>query len=75
MPQPLALDDDEMQAVLDAAKPLPPDRRAAFLADVAEALATAGEVGPGSLHRVIRVCAARHFDPPRDNGIRAGKHA
>jgi hypothetical protein len=71
----LALNDDQMSAVLDAAKPLPPDRRGAFLNDVADALATAGEIGPGSLHRVIRVCAAKHFDPPRDTGTRAGKHA
>jgi hypothetical protein len=36
---PLALTDDELAAVMSAAKPIPPDRRDAFLHAVADALA------------------------------------
>ena len=41
---------------------------------MAAVLATAGEIGPGTVARAIRECARRHFDPPTDTGVRAGKY-
>ena len=76
MTRPLLLTDDQMAVVLDAARPLPPHRHDAYLRDVANVLSTVGEIGPGSLHRAVRACVAKHFDPPKlDGGRGVGKNA
>ena len=53
----LKLSDVEMTAILDAAAPLPVERRDGFLQAVAASLQSYGEIGPGAIHRVF-------FDPP-----------
>jgi hypothetical protein len=65
------LSDQQLDCVLAAAHPLPPDRRSAFLADVARTLASERLIGDGLLHRVIMHVQRQYFDPPdltRSNG-------
>jgi len=64
MSQPISLTDSELQAVMDAAKPLQPRDRDRFLRAVAQAIAALPEVGPGSVHRAINATFRMHFDPP-----------
>jgi hypothetical protein len=59
--RPLSLSDDELQQVMNACAPLPPDRRDAFLRQVASELASCGEIGPGSVFRVIRDVQKQFF--------------
>ncbi len=61
---PLKLSDDELAAVLDAARPLPVDLREPFLLAVAHALGNGGEIGPGRVHLVCRELQRQFFDPP-----------
>jgi len=62
---PIRLSDDEVAAILQAAKPIPRDRRRAFLVAVADQLAALGELrGPGTAHRAIVAAAHAYFDPP-----------
>jgi hypothetical protein len=66
MPAPIALTDEEMAAVMDAAAPLEPAHRDAFLQDIAAELAKCQEqIGPGSVYRAIREVQRRHFTPAR----------
>jgi hypothetical protein len=65
---PLALSDAEIDAVMSAAKPIPPERRDEFLRAVADALAQAGEIGPGSLHRLLIGMQRAFFDSPNLDG-------
>jgi hypothetical protein len=68
---PVSLTDLQLDAVLAAASPLSPDRRSAFLADVARTLASERVIGDGLLHRVIMHVQRQYFDPPdlgRANG-------
>ena len=51
---PLALTDDELRIVMDAARPLPPHDRGAFLRAVAEELAKHRELGPGVAEALAR---------------------
>ena len=55
-PAPLALSDEEMDAVLRAAAPIAPELRDAFLVGVADALAkcAAERRGPGTLYCIVR---------------------
>ena len=64
---PIRLTDDELSAVLAAARPIPVERRDAFLQDVA-ALLRGREVGPGTVHRAIEQAQRVHFDPPDLSG-------
>lgn len=65
----LRLDDAGLAAVMAAARPIPPYRRDAFLQAIAVALAGIGDqVGPGDVHRAIRVAQRAYFDPPDLNG-------
>jgi len=50
---PIALSDQQMNAVLAAAHPLAPHRRSAFLAHVARELTQLPEIGDGAVHRVV----------------------
>jgi hypothetical protein len=49
----LRLSDEQLTAVMAAAKPLSPPDRSAFLEQVAQALQAAPEIGDGVLHRTI----------------------
>jgi hypothetical protein len=62
------LTDDEVDAVLAAARPIANDRRDAFLQAVADALAGLSELGPGATYRVIRDVQKQFFDPPDSTG-------
>jgi len=64
-PSPIALTDDELNAVMAAARPIPVDRRDDFLQAVAELLRHCTELGPGSVNRAIREAQRAHFDPPQ----------
>ena len=60
MPTPLALNDNEYSAVMQAAQPVHPLQRGAFLEALAKELERHPVVGPGLVHR----CAAelqRHY--------------
>jgi predicted DNA-binding transcriptional regulator YafY len=61
---PVRLTDDELEAVMSAARPLEPWRRDAFLQEVANSLARCGELGPGIVHRVVAQVQHEFFDPP-----------
>jgi hypothetical protein len=61
--RPITLSDDELSAVLAAARPIPPDRRDGFLRELALALQH-GQLGPGALHRAIVAVQRKYFDPP-----------
>jgi hypothetical protein len=65
---PIRLSDAELDAVFAAARPLTVDRRDGFLQEVADALATCSEIGPGTVHRICAVTQRKFFDPP-DLGI------
>jgi hypothetical protein len=60
---PLALSDDQLTAIMQAAAPLPFNRRAAFLEEIAAQL-RGREIGDGLVHRVIAQVQHAHFDPP-----------
>jgi hypothetical protein len=60
---PLALSDEQLDALARIAAPLSPRDRTSFLADVAREL-KGREVGPGLLHRVAVECQRRYWSPP-----------
>jgi hypothetical protein len=72
MPTPLALTDTQMAAVRRAAEPLEPDNRAAFLQEVATALAVVPDIGDGQLHQLLASIQRRHWDPPQEFGLKGG---
>jgi hypothetical protein len=62
---PIKLSDNELDAVMAAARPLPVEMRDAFLQAVARALRRCnGDIGPGLVHRVVRELQPEFFDPP-----------
>jgi hypothetical protein len=61
---PVRLSDSELDAVMAAARPLPVERRDAFLQAVASALQGCREVGPGVVYRVAAQVQREFFDPP-----------
>jgi hypothetical protein len=61
---PIRLTDDELSAVLAAARPLDVTLRDAFLQRVASTLQEYREVGPGLVHRVCAEAQRQLFDPP-----------
>ena len=68
MPEkPLALSDDQMTALINAAQPLQRINRGEFLRSVADCFAGRSEVGHGELHRVIAEVQRRYFTPPSIN--------
>jgi hypothetical protein len=69
---PLALSDDELDALLVLAAPVPVEQRDAFLKDVVRELAAYnGDVGPGVLHRTARDVQRRYAVAPQ---AKAGKY-
>jgi hypothetical protein len=61
---PIRLSDDELAAVMRAAAPLDVGVRDAFLQEVARALASCSEIGPGTVHRICAAAQRAHFDAP-----------
>jgi hypothetical protein len=61
---PIRLSDSELDAVLAAARPLPIERRDAFLQAVAAEL-SGREVGPGVVHHVCAETQRAFFEPPQ----------
>jgi hypothetical protein len=77
MSRPIALSDDELDAIMYAARPLAPRDRAAFLQLVAVRLRGLGEIGDGLVARVCRESAREFWRAPeldRDER-REGKYA
>jgi len=64
MSTPICLTDSELNAVMDACRPLAPHARDRFLRQVAEAIVALPERGDGAIHRVIRSVWREHFDVP-----------
>lgn len=60
----IRLSDDELTAVFQAARPLRPHDRDAFLQHVADQLSTCAEIGPGTVAKACREAQRRFFDPP-----------
>jgi hypothetical protein len=66
MSKPLALTDEQMSAVINAAAPLLPCDRDAFLRALADALRNEpGELGDGAVHRAIRHLIRPFWRPRR----------
>jgi hypothetical protein len=65
-PTPIALSDDALNTIMDAARPLEPDRRSQFLERVAAELAGMPEDarGVGSIGRLCRQLQREHFSAP-----------
>lgn len=61
---PVKLTDDELTAVMSAARPLPIEMRDAFLHAVAHELSSRNVIGPGTVHQVCRELQRHFFDPP-----------
>jgi hypothetical protein len=64
MPTPVYLSDSELEAVMNACRPLAPHAHDRFLRQVAEAICTLPERGDGAIHRAIRSVWREHFDAP-----------
>jgi hypothetical protein len=60
---PIRLSDSELDAVLAAARPLPVERRDAFLQAVAAEL-DGRQLGPGLVHRICADVQRAFFEPP-----------
>jgi hypothetical protein len=65
-PLPLALNDDELQIIMSAAKPIHPRERDQFLRDVAVELARYPELGSGIVGRVTAKIQREHLHAPRN---------
>ena len=63
-PMPLKLSDAELDAMMQAARPLPIDMREPFLLAVAHALSDRDVVGPGVVHQVCRELQRRFMTSP-----------
>jgi hypothetical protein len=75
--RPIALSDSQLDIVLNASRPLPPDRRGEFLEAVARAL-HGQPIGDGTVFKVCGEQQAKLFDPPDLSTGRmptAGKYA
>ena len=67
----ISLCDDEMSAVIDAARPIPSRDRSAFLREVVAELQKYPERGPGIIGRVTAKLQSQHLNAP---GLRVGKY-
>jgi hypothetical protein len=70
--KPLALTDDQLTAIYQAAGPIPPDLRGAFLESVASKLAGEAVVGDGSVARACREAQREFWKAPDLSGTRVG---
>jgi hypothetical protein len=64
-PELFHLTDEQANAVFAAAHPLQPNRRSAFLEEVAREISRHPILGNGLLHRLIVQIQKKHFDPPQ----------
>jgi hypothetical protein len=64
MSQPVYLSDSELEAVMNAARPLHPRDRDRFLRQVAEAICAMPERGDGAVARAIRSVWRECYDVP-----------
>jgi hypothetical protein len=73
MSRPIALSDDELTAIMNAARPLAPRDRDRFLKQIAQAIVDLPERGPGSVYRAIHATFRMHYDAPdlRTDGPRS----
>jgi hypothetical protein len=62
---PLALSDEQLDAVFRAARPLRVADRDAFLQEVAAALQGRSEIGDGDVYRAIAEVQRKFWDPPQ----------
>jgi hypothetical protein len=60
----LKLSDEQLDAVMRGAAPIAPARRGAYLREIADKLAVAGELGDGAVFRAIRETQKKHYDVP-----------
>ena len=64
-PRPIAVSDQQMNAIMSAATPLQPAERSAFLAGLAHRLRGEPDpIGDGMLHRLIRETVREVWKPP-----------
>jgi hypothetical protein len=61
----LSLSDDELAQIMSACQPHAPDRRSAFLRQVADTLQGCPVIGPGAVYRAVAQAQREHFDPPQ----------
>ena len=61
----LALSDDELSAITNAARPLPRKVRGEFFQAVAAELERQEQRGPGVVYRACRELQKKYFDPPQ----------
>jgi hypothetical protein len=59
------LDDEQLAAVMSAARRLPVDLRDPLLHAVARALSSRAVVGPGTVHQVVREVQRQYLVPPK----------
>lgn len=71
---PIKLTDSQLDAVFEAARPLPRASREAFLIDVAAALQSLVDPGDGDVARIARAMQRKHFDPPLSTDEREEPH-
>ena len=64
MSMPISLSENELSAIMAAARPLQIHQRDAFLRDIATELAALPVIGDGALHRIITMVQRRHYDAP-----------
>jgi hypothetical protein len=64
MPKPLALTDEQLDAVYRAAQPLDVDLRGPFLETVARALSREAELDDGAVYRACREAQKLYWQPP-----------
>jgi hypothetical protein len=62
--RPIALSDQQLDAIMTAAAPIAPRHRSAFLEAVAAQLRPIADPGDGDVARAIRTTARLYFDPP-----------
>jgi hypothetical protein len=62
---PIRLTDEQLDAVLRAARPLRVEDRDGFLQDVAAALQGCSEIGDGDIHRAVQAAQRKFWDRPR----------
>ena len=70
----IRLSDDELNAVMAAARPLDPDLRDPFLRAVANALQGREVIGPGVVARTCAELQRQFFHPPLETRSGTGKY-
>jgi len=64
MSTPISLSDAELEAVMNAARPLAPHDRDRFLRHIARIIAELPERGDGAVYRAIAAVWRQHYDVP-----------